>query len=69
MDKAASRLVEALDVFSARFGKPTRAIVWGNSLGGQAAAVAAYRYPDRFAAALPHCGGLDGLVGVPEHEP
>jgi pimeloyl-ACP methyl ester carboxylesterase len=60
MDRAADNLVEALDVFSSRFGKPTRAVVWGNSLGGQAAAVAAYRHPDRFAAALPHCGGLMG---------
>jgi pimeloyl-ACP methyl ester carboxylesterase len=60
MDKAASNLVEALDIFSNRFGKPARAVVWGNSLGGQAAAVTAFRYPDRFVAALPHCGGLLG---------
>jgi pimeloyl-ACP methyl ester carboxylesterase len=60
MDKAAADMVEALDVFTARFGKPTRPIVWGNSLGGQAAVVAAQRYPDRFVAALPHCGGLMG---------
>jgi pimeloyl-ACP methyl ester carboxylesterase len=60
MDKAASHLVEALDIFSNRFSKPARAIVWGNSLGGQAAAVAAFRYPGRFAAALAHCGGLLG---------
>jgi pimeloyl-ACP methyl ester carboxylesterase len=60
MDHAAANLVEALDIFTAKFGQPKRAIVWGNSLGGQAAAVAAFRYPDRFAAALPHCGGLMG---------
>lgn len=60
MDRAAADMVEALDIFTARFGKPSRPIVWGNSLGGQAAAVAAQRYPDRFVAALPHCGGLMG---------
>jgi hypothetical protein len=60
MDRAAANMVEALDIFTAKFGRPTRAIIWGNSLGGQAAAVAAFRYPDRFAAALPHCGGLMG---------
>src|SRR5579862_8416537 len=60
MDHAADDLAEALDVFTKRFGPPTRAIVWGNSLGGQAAAVAAFKYPRKFDAALPHCGGLMG---------
>lgn len=60
MDQAAANLVETVDLFAARFGQPGRAIVWGVSLGGQAAAVAAYRYPNRFVAALTHCGGLMG---------
>ena len=60
MDHAADDLAEALAVFTKRFGAPKRAIVWGNSLGGQAVAVAAFKYPDKFAAALPHCGGLMG---------
>ena len=60
MDHAAANMVEALDRFTEKFGRPRRAIVWGNSLGGQAAAVTAFRYPGRFVAALPHCGGLMG---------
>ena len=60
MDRAAANMVETIDLFAARFGQPKRSIVWGNSLGGQAAAVAAYRYPDRFVGALSNCGGLMG---------
>lgn len=60
MDRAAANLVETVDLFAARFGAPKRSIVWGVSLGGQATAVAAFRYPDRFVAALSHCGGLMG---------
>ena len=60
MDRAAANLVETVDLFTAKFGAPKRSIVWGVSLGGQAAAVAAYRYPNRFVGAMTHCGGLMG---------
>jgi pimeloyl-ACP methyl ester carboxylesterase len=60
MDRAAANLVETVDLFAAKFGTPKRSIVWGVSLGGQAAAVTAYRYPTRFVGALTHCGGLMG---------
>jgi pimeloyl-ACP methyl ester carboxylesterase len=57
---AADNLVETLDVFTKRFGPVKRAIAAGSSLGGQVAAIAAFNHPDRFVAALPHCGGLLG---------
>ena len=60
VDHAADNLVETIDVFTKRFGTPKRTVASGTSLGGQVAAVAALRYPDRFVAALPHCGGLMG---------
>jgi pimeloyl-ACP methyl ester carboxylesterase len=60
VNKAAANLVETLDVFTARFGKPTRPLISGTSLGGQVAAVAAFTYPDRFAGAIAFCGGLTG---------
>jgi pimeloyl-ACP methyl ester carboxylesterase len=59
-NNGAANLVETLDVFTARFGKPARALITGTSLGGQVAAIAAFTYPDRFAGALAFCGGLMG---------
>ncbi len=56
----AANLVETVDVFTARFSKPSRALITGNSLGGQVAAIAAYTYPDRFAGSIAFCGGLMG---------
>jgi pimeloyl-ACP methyl ester carboxylesterase len=60
VNRAADNLVETIDIFTKRFGAPKRAIASGTSLGGQVAAVAALKYPSRFVAALPHCGGLMG---------
>ena len=59
-DHAADNLAETLDVFTKRFGKPTRAILAGASLGGQTGAIAAFKYGDRFAGAVLQCGGLMG---------
>ena len=59
-NNGAANLVETLDAFTAKFGKPTRALITGTSLGGQVAAIAAYTYPERFAGALAFCGGLMG---------
>jgi pimeloyl-ACP methyl ester carboxylesterase len=62
IDKAIDNQAEALAAFAARFGPPTRSIIWGNSLGALVAAGVAQKYPDRFAAALPHCGALAGSL-------
>jgi pimeloyl-ACP methyl ester carboxylesterase len=51
-----------LDLFGARFSKPSRVIAWGGSLGGIITAGLVQLYPDRFAAALPICGVLAGGV-------
>jgi pimeloyl-ACP methyl ester carboxylesterase len=59
-NNAAANLVETLDIFTARFGKPARALIAGTSLGGQVAAIAAFTYPERFAGAVAFCGGLMG---------
>ena len=59
-NQGAANLVETLDVFTARFSRPSRALVTGNSLGGQVSAIAAFTYPDRFAGGIAFCGGLMG---------
>lgn len=59
-NQGAANLVETLDVFTARFGKPSRAIANGSSLGGQVSAIAAFTYPDRFVAGISFCGGNMG---------
>lgn len=60
VDHAADNLAETLDVFTKRFGKPTRALISGSSLGGQVAAVTVFKYSDRFAGAVAQCAGLMG---------
>lgn len=60
VNKAADNLVETLEVFTARFGKPSRPLISGSSLGGQVAAVTAFRHADRFVGAVAFCGGLMG---------
>ncbi|MGB7219262.1 MAG: hypothetical protein WBD07_10685 [Vicinamibacterales bacterium] len=59
-DRGAANLVETLDVFTARFGKPSRALTNGSSLGGQVSAIALYTYPDRFVGGISFCGGNMG---------
>jgi pimeloyl-ACP methyl ester carboxylesterase len=45
--------IATLDAFGARFGRPSRTIAWGHSLGGIITAGLIQRYPHRFNAALP----------------
>jgi dienelactone hydrolase len=59
-NQGAANLVETVDVFTARFARPSRAFATGNSLGGQVAAIAAYTYPTRFVGGVAFCGGLMG---------
>jgi pimeloyl-ACP methyl ester carboxylesterase len=56
--------IATLDAFGARFGRPSRTIAWGHSLGGIITAGLIQRYPRRFSAALPMCGVLSGGVAV-----
>src|SRR5258708_15916696 len=53
-----------LDEFTAMFGKPTRTIAWGHSLGGIITAGLIQRHPKRFNGALPMCGVLSGGVAT-----
>src|SRR5260221_3090511 len=48
--------IAVLDIFAFHFGKPSRTIAWGHSLGGIITAGLIQRFPDRFDAALPMCG-------------
>ncbi|MEQ1757576.1 MAG: hypothetical protein ABL986_04605 [Vicinamibacterales bacterium] len=59
-NQGAANLVETVDVFTTRFSRPSRALVTGNSLGGQVSAIAAFTYPDRFVGGVAFCGGLMG---------
>jgi pimeloyl-ACP methyl ester carboxylesterase len=56
--------IEVLEQFKSLFGKPTRTIAWGHSLGGIITAGLIQRNPDRFDAALPMCGVLSGGVAT-----
>lgn len=53
-----------LDVFTRKFGRPTRTIAWGHSLGGIITAGLVQQFPDRFVGALPMCGVVAGGVGT-----
>ncbi len=56
--------VSTLDTFAAKYGKPSRTVAWGHSLGGIITAGLIQRYPSRFNAALPMCGVLSGGVAT-----
>lgn len=56
--------IAVLEIFKRDFGRPSRTIAWGHSLGGMITAGLIQRYPDRFDAALPMCGVLSGGVAT-----
>ncbi len=56
--------IALLDFFDQTCGTPTRAIAWGQSLGGIITAGLVQLYPDRFTAALPMCGVLAGGIAT-----
>ena len=56
--------ISTLDSFAAKYGKPSRTVAWGHSLGGIITAGLIQRYPARFNAALPMCGVLSGGVAT-----
>ena len=53
-----------LHEFQRVFGKPSRTIAWGHSLGGIITAGLIQRHPESFDAALPMCGVLSGGVAT-----
>jgi pimeloyl-ACP methyl ester carboxylesterase len=56
--------IALLDYFDHTYGKPTRTIAWGHSLGGIITAGLIQLNPERFAGALPMCGVVAGGPGV-----
>ena len=52
------------NVFSQDFGRPSKTIAWGDSLGGIITAGLIQDYPQQFNAALPLCGVLSGGVAT-----
>jgi dienelactone hydrolase len=56
--------IATLNVFGHTYGKPTRTVAWGHSLGGIITAGLIQRYPHQFNAALPMCGVLSGGVAT-----
>jgi pimeloyl-ACP methyl ester carboxylesterase len=56
--------IAVLDQFAVFFGKPTRTIAWGHSLGGIITAGLIQNNPKRFDAAQPMCGVLAGGVAT-----
>src|SRR5438309_4086524 len=57
--------VALLDRFSGLgFGRPTRVVAWGDSMGGLITAGLVQLHPDRFAGAIPMCGVVAGATGM-----
>jgi pimeloyl-ACP methyl ester carboxylesterase len=56
--------ISTLNTFDGSYGRPSRTIAWGHSLGGIITAGLIQDYPRRFSAALPMCGVLSGGVAT-----
>jgi pimeloyl-ACP methyl ester carboxylesterase len=56
VDAAADQIAALWDFFVDHHGEPSRTILFGQSMGGGGALMAAERYPDRFDGALIECG-------------
>ncbi|MBI2756571.1 MAG: hypothetical protein HYX52_07665 [Chloroflexi bacterium] len=54
--------VATMDAFEGTYGKPTRTIAWGESLGGSVTHALIQRYPARFDGALPLCNAGGGMA-------
>lgn len=54
-------------VASERFGRPTRTIAWGQSLGGAISTALAERHPEAIDGAVPMCSFGAGAVGLWNH--
>lgn len=62
LQKALPDQMSTLDTFIGRFGRPTRAIAWGTSMGGMITTGLAERYGRSFAGALAMCGLEQGGI-------
>ena len=64
LEQAIPDQIATLDLFHGLFGKPSRTIAWGHSLGGIITGGLLQTHPDRFDAAMPMCGVMAGGVAV-----
>jgi pimeloyl-ACP methyl ester carboxylesterase len=64
VEQAFQDQIAVLDVFKSNFGQPARTIAWGSSMGGLITAGLVQKFPNRFTAALPMCGVVEGGPGI-----
>jgi pimeloyl-ACP methyl ester carboxylesterase len=64
VDQSIANQVATIDIVVKTYGKPTRTIVLGASLGAHTGAATIQARPDRFDGAVLMCGGLAGAVGL-----
>jgi pimeloyl-ACP methyl ester carboxylesterase len=62
LEKALPDQMSTMDAFVGRFGRPTKAIAWGTSMGGMITTGLAERYGLSFAGALAMCGLEQGGI-------
>jgi pimeloyl-ACP methyl ester carboxylesterase len=63
VEQALPDQIATLNVFESLFGRTSKTIAWGHSMGGLITAALVQQYPTRFDAALPMCGVVAGGVG------
>jgi pimeloyl-ACP methyl ester carboxylesterase len=64
VDQSIANQLATIDIVVKTYGKPTRTIVLGASLGAHTGAATVQARPDRFDGAVLMCGGLAGAVGL-----
>ena len=64
IEQAVPDQIATLDAFIQRFGKPSRTIAWGASMGGLVTLALVERYPERFDGSLLLCASAAGSVGM-----
>jgi pimeloyl-ACP methyl ester carboxylesterase len=64
VDQSIANQLATIDIVVKTYGKPTRTIVLGASLGAHTGAATIQARPDRFDGAVLMCGGLAGAVGL-----
>ena len=64
IEQAVPDQIATLDAFVQRFGKPSRTIAWGASMGGLVTVALVERYPERFDGSLLLCASAAGSVGM-----
>ena len=64
VDQSIANQLATIDLVVRLYGKPSRTIVLGSSLGAHTGAATIQARPDRFDGAVLMCGGLAGTVGL-----